>query len=210
MYSLVVNTYFLNTGPENMKIVMTETLSEITLTDQNKVSLVKDGALQPLLLLLLNNDVEIKKVSVKALLQLSSLPENGLQMIKEGVARPLLELLYCHSLESPTLLEQVVATIMHLALSTTHQQAEAEQVSFLDSEEDIFKFFSLISLTEPEIQNKILKAFQALCQSFYGFRIRKRLRQVSMFLKVLKLIKEIEQNRLRQQRAIFLVLVRYM
>ncbi|KAK7350966.1 hypothetical protein VNO77_10061 [Canavalia gladiata] len=167
----------LSTGPENMKIVMTETLSEITLTDQNKLSLVKDGALQPLLQLLETNDVETKKVAVKALLQLSSLAENGLQMIKEGVARPLLELLYAQSLQSPTLLEQVVATIMHLAISTTHQRAEAEQVSLLDSEEDIFKFLSLISFTEPEIQNKILKAFQALCQSFSGFRTRKRLRQ---------------------------------
>ncbi|KAK7317102.1 hypothetical protein RJT34_01058 [Clitoria ternatea] len=169
----------LSTGPENVKIVMTETLSEITLTDQNKLSLIKDGALQPLLQLLLNDDVEIKKVVVKALQKLSSLPENGLQMIKEGVAQPLLELLYCHSLQSPTLLEQVIATIMHLAISTTHQQAEAEQVSLLDSEEDIFKFFSLISLTEPEIQNEILIAFQALSQSFSGFRTRKRLRQIS-------------------------------
>lgn len=75
-----------------MKIVMTETLSKITLTDQNKLSLVKDGALQPLVQLLLNDDLEIKKVAVKALLQFSSLPENGLQMIKEGVAPPLLEL----------------------------------------------------------------------------------------------------------------------
>jgi len=164
-----------------MKIVMTETLSKITLTDQNKLSLVKDGALQPLVQLLLNDDLEIKKVAVKALLQFSSLPENGLQMIKEGVAPPLLELLYCHSLQSPTLLEQVVATIMHLAMSTTYQHAEPEQVSLLDSEEDIYKFFSLISLTEPEIQNKILRAFQALCQSFYGLRIRKRLRQVCTF-----------------------------
>ncbi|XP_061352427.1 U-box domain-containing protein 44-like [Gastrolobium bilobum] len=169
----------LSTGPENMKIVMTETLSEIELTDQKKIFLVKNGVLLPLLQLLLNNDVEIKKVVVKALLQLSSLPENGLQMIKEGVVQPLLELLYSQSLQSPTLLEQVVATIMHLAISTTHPQAEAEQVSLLGSEEDIFKFFSLISLTEPEIQNKILKVFHALCQSLSGFPIRKKLRQIS-------------------------------
>lgn len=181
MYSLVIITYFLHVGPENVKRVMAETLAEIPLIDQNKLSLVKDGALQPLLQLLLNDDLEIKKVSVKALLQLSSMPENCLQMIKEGVAQPLLELLYCHSLQSPTLLEQVVATIMHLAMSTTHQQAEAEQLSFLDSDEDVYKFFSLISLTDHEIQNKILKALQALSQSFYGFRIRKRLRQVSIF-----------------------------
>lgn len=177
-YSLIISTYFLDVGPENIKIVMAETLSEIPLTDQNKLSLVKDGALQPLLQLLVNNDLEIKNVAVKALLQLSSLPENGLHMLKEGVAQPLLELLYHHSLQSTTLLEQVVATIMHLAISTTHQEAVAGQVSFLASDEDTFKFFSLISLTEPEIQNKILKAFQALCQSFSGFSIRNRLRQV--------------------------------
>ncbi|CAJ1974430.1 unnamed protein product [Sphenostylis stenocarpa] len=183
------------TGPENMKRVMTETLSEISLTDQNKLSLVKDGALQPLLQLLLNDDVEIKKVSAKALLQLSNLPENGLQMIKEGVAQPLLELLYCHCLQSPTLLEQVVTTIMHLAKSTTHQQAEADQISFLDSEEDIYKFFSLISLTAPEIQNRILQAFQALCQSFYGFRIRKRLRQISAAKLLINLLEINTQKR---------------
>ncbi|XP_027365075.1 U-box domain-containing protein 43-like isoform X2 [Abrus precatorius] len=169
-----------------------ELLENLSFLDQNVIEMAKanylkplllklstDGALQPLLQLLLNNDVEMKKVAVKALLQLSSLPENGLQMIKEGVAQPLFELLYYHSLQTPTLLEHVVATIMHLAISTTHQQAEADQVSLLDSEEDIFKFFSLISLTEPDIQNKILKAFQSLCQSFSGFRIRKRLRQIS-------------------------------
>ncbi|KAE9587254.1 putative aminoacyltransferase, E1 ubiquitin-activating enzyme [Lupinus albus] len=178
----------LSTGPENMKIIMTETLSKIALTDQNKLSLVKDGALQPLLHLLLNNDVEIKKVVVKALLQLSTLPENGLQMIREGVAQPLLELLYCHSLQSPILREQVVSTIMHLAISTTHQQAEEEQVSLLDSEEEIFKFFSLISLTGPEIQSMILKAFQALCKSFSGFTTRKRLRQISAAIVLVHLV----------------------
>ncbi|CAL0327500.1 unnamed protein product [Lupinus luteus] len=178
----------LSTGPENMKIIMTETLSKIALTDQNKLSLVKDGALKPLLHLLLHNEVEIKKVVVKALLQLSTLPENGLQMIREGVAQPLLELLYCHSLQSPTLREQVVSTIMHLAISTTHQKAEEEQVSLLDSEEDIYKFFSLISLTGPEIQSMILKAFQALCQSFSGFTTRKRLRQISAAIVLVHLV----------------------
>ena len=165
---------------------MTETLSEIELTDQNKLSLVKDGVLRPLLQLLLNNDNEIKELVVRALLKLSSLPENGLQMIREGVAQPLLELLYYHSLPSPILCEQVVATIVHLAISTTHQQAEAEQVSLVNSEEDVFKFFSLVSLTEPDVQNKILKAFHALCQSFSGFTIRTRLRQVCTFIKVPK------------------------
>ncbi|KAI4338004.1 hypothetical protein L6164_016360 [Bauhinia variegata] len=166
-------------GSEDMKITMTEILSEITLTDQNKLSIMKDGALGPLLQLLLNDDMEIKKVAVKALQQLSSLPENGLQMIKEGVAGPLFELLYRHSLQSPALGEEVAVTILHLAISTTHQKADEGQISLIDSEEDIFKFFSLISFAEPEIQIKILRAFQAMCQSPSGFTIRTRLRQIS-------------------------------
>ncbi|KAK7308799.1 hypothetical protein RJT34_05046 [Clitoria ternatea] len=89
---------------ELAKIVMTETLSEITLTDQNKFSFIKDGTPQPLLQLLLNDNVEIKKVVIKALQKPSSLPGNGLRIIKEGV----------------------IATIMHLAISTTHHQAKAE------------------------------------------------------------------------------------
>ncbi|KAF7830749.1 U-box domain-containing protein 44-like [Senna tora] len=169
----------LYSGSENVKIIMTKALSEISLADQNKLSLVKDGALQPLLHLLSNTDLEIKKVALKALLQLSSLPENGLQMIREGVAQPLFELLYRHSLQSPALRELAAATIMHLAVSTTHQQSDQVQVSLLDSEEDVFKFFSLISLTGPYVQSKILETFQALCRSPSGFTIRERLRQLS-------------------------------
>ncbi|MED6163003.1 hypothetical protein PIB30_075824 [Stylosanthes scabra] len=176
------------TGSENMKILMAETMSEIELTDQNKLYLVKDGAVRPLLQLLLKNDVEIKKVVVKCLLKLSSLSENGLLMIKKGVTRPLLELLYSHSLQSPALQELIVATIMHLALSTTHQQAEEERVSLLDSEEEVYKFFSLVSLTEVNVQSMILKAFQALCQSLSGFTIRMWLRQISAAKVLIQLV----------------------
>ncbi|KAI9096707.1 hypothetical protein K1719_025886 [Acacia pycnantha] len=169
----------LSSGTENVKIIMTRTLSEIELTDHNKASIVKDGALQPLLQLLSNPDVQIKEVAVKALLQLSTLPENGLLMIKEGVAQSLFELLYRHSLQSTALREQATDTMMHLAMSTTHQRADEVQVSLLDSEDDVFKFFSLVSFTGPYIQSKILKTFLAMCQSPSGLTIRERLRQLS-------------------------------
>ncbi|XP_028789814.1 U-box domain-containing protein 43 [Neltuma alba] len=169
----------LSSGTENVKIIMAKTLSEIELTDQNKISIVRDGALQPLLQLLSNSDVKIKEIAVKALLQFSSLPENGLHMIREGVAQSLFELLYRHSLQSPTLREQAAATMMHLAMSTTHQRADEVQVSLLDSEDDVFKFFSLVSFTGPDIQSKILKTFMAMCQSPSGLTIRERLRQLS-------------------------------
>ncbi|KAM1183971.1 hypothetical protein ACFX19_002258 [Malus domestica] len=66
---------------------MARTLSEIELTDHNKLSIVKDGALGQLLELLSEGDIEKRKVGVKALLHLSNLPQNGLQMIREGSSR---------------------------------------------------------------------------------------------------------------------------
>ncbi|XP_008234691.1 PREDICTED: U-box domain-containing protein 43-like [Prunus mume] len=169
----------LSSGPQDVKVLMAGTLSEIELTDHNKLSIVKDGALGPLLQLLSHSDLEKRKVGVKALLHLSKLSQNGLQMIREGAVGPLFELLYCHSLLSPTLREQVAETIMHLAISTTTEEAAREQVSLLDSEEEIFKLFSLISLTGPDIQRSILKTFHAMCQSSSGSDIRRKLRQLS-------------------------------
>ncbi|KAM1472191.1 hypothetical protein ACFX14_042225 [Malus domestica] len=169
----------LSSGVEDVKMLMARTLSEIELTDHNKLSIVKDGVLGQLLELLSQGDTEKRKVGVKALLHLSNLPQNGLQMVREGAAGPLFELLYSHSLLSPTLCEQVAETIMHLATSTATQEAAQEQVSLLGSEEEIFKLFSLISLTGPDIQINILKTFHAMCQSSSGFDIRLKLRQLS-------------------------------
>lgn len=154
------------------------TLSEIELTDNNKLSLFEDGALQPLLVLLSHSDMEMKKVAVKALYNLSSVPQNGLRMIREGAAGPLFELLYRHSLSSPSLRGEVAVIIMHLAISTTTLEADQMHVSLLESEEDIFKLFSLISLTGPDIQQIILRTFHAMCQSHSGLDIRTKLRQV--------------------------------
>lgn len=162
---------------------MAKTLSEIDLTDHHKLSLVKDGgALGPLLQLLSHEDLGMKTVAVKALQNLSSLPQNGLQMIKEGAVGPLFEILYCHSLSSPSLREQVAVVIMHLAKSTNSPAADDEKISLLESGEDIFKLFSLISFTGPNIQRNILEAFCAVCWSSSGSEIRAKLRQVCMHL----------------------------
>lgn len=182
---MICNDYCLDAGPKNVRMIMAETLSEIELIDHNKLSILKDGALRPLLQLLSNGDLEMKKVAAKALLHLSNVLENGLQMIREGAVGPLFELLYRHSLSSPTLREQVAATIMHLATSTTLQEADQEQVFLLESEEDIFKLFSLISLTGPDIQISILQSFHAMCQSPPGFNIMLKLRQVRILVKSL-------------------------
>uniref|UniRef100_A0A5B6Z597 Putative U-box domain-containing protein 43 n=1 Tax=Davidia involucrata TaxID=16924 RepID=A0A5B6Z597_DAVIN len=171
--------HLLSSGPESVKMVMAKTLSEVELTDHNKLSLFNEGALGPLLQLLSHRDVEMKKVAIKALQNLSSVPQNGLQMIREGAPGPLFELLYRHSLSLPSLREQVAAIIMHLAISTTEQESDQTQISLLESEDDIFKLFSLISLTGPDVQRCILQTFHAMCESPSGLDIRTTLRQLS-------------------------------
>ncbi|KAK9292022.1 hypothetical protein L1049_019975 [Liquidambar formosana] len=85
---------------------------------------------------------------------------------------------------------------MHLAISTTAQGADQVQVSLVESEEDIFKFFSLISLTGPDMQQSILCAFHAMCQSPSGLDIRTKLRQLSA-VQVLVQLCEIDNHTVR-------------
>ncbi|KAM7467663.1 hypothetical protein LguiB_015225 [Lonicera macranthoides] len=186
----------LSSGPDNVQMVMAKTLSEIELTDHSKLCLSKDGALGPLIKMLSHSDIEMKKVAVKSLKNLSSIPQNGLQMIIEGAVCPLFEILYRHSLSLPSLREQVAETIMHLAAAIAVQEADQSEISFLESEEDIFKFFSLISLTGPDVQQSILRAFYAMCQSLSGFNIRINLRKISA-VQVLVHLCEAENERVR-------------
>ncbi|PSS03918.1 U-box domain-containing protein [Actinidia chinensis var. chinensis] len=167
----------LSSGPEDVKLVMATTLAEMELTDHNKSSLLEDGVLGSLLHLVSHSDTKMKIAAVKALQNLSSLPKNGMQMIREGAVHPLLNLLSHHTL--PALWEEVAATIMHLAISTTSQDLDETQVSLLESDEDIFKLFTLITLRGRTVQQSILRAFHAMCQSPSATTIKARLKQCS-------------------------------
>ena len=179
---MITSTWSFNAaGPEDVKCIMATTLAELELTDPNKSSLLEDGVLGSLLPLVSNGDLPMKTVAIKALKNLATLPKNGLRMIKEGAMPPLLDLLFHHSPAIPSLREQAAATIMHLAISTMSQESEQLQVSLLESDDDIFKLFSLINLTGPDIQKSILRTFFALCQSLSATNVKAKLRQVFLF-----------------------------
>ncbi|KAL9397068.1 hypothetical protein Peur_011321 [Populus x canadensis] len=184
----------LSTGPEDMKTIMASTLAELELTDHNKASLFEGGALGPLLHLVSCGDIPMKKVAVKALQNLSSLPENGLQMIKEGAVQPLLGLLFQHISSSSSLREQVATTIMHLAVSTVSQESSPTLVSLLESDDDIFKLFSLINLAGPDVQQNILLAFHALCQSPSASNIKAKLTECSAMQVLVRLCEQDDPN----------------
>ncbi|XP_073159079.1 U-box domain-containing protein 44-like [Henckelia pumila] len=185
-------------GPTSMQVIMAETLAEIELTDHNKLCLSRDGVLKPLLNMLHHSDIDVKNAAVKALQNLSGVAQNGLQLIKEGAKDPLFELLFNHTLSFPDIRENVAKTIMHLAFSTTTQDAFKDQISLLESkDDDVFKLFSLISLTEPDMQLTLLLTFQALCKSSSGSAVRTNLRQISA-VKVLIQLWEVEDLALRE------------
>lgn len=157
---------------------MATTLAEMELTDHHKASLLEGNVLGPLLHLVSRGDIQMKKVAVKALRNLSSVPQNGLQMIKEGAVGPLVDLLLHHSSSSSSLREETATAIMHLAVSTTYQESSQTPVTLLESDKEIFMLFSLINLTGPNVQQRILQTFNALCRSPSAGNIKTTLTQV--------------------------------
>ncbi|KAL2511252.1 RING-type E3 ubiquitin transferase [Abeliophyllum distichum] len=157
---------------------MAKTLGEMELTDHNKSSLVEEGVLDLLLVLISHDNIELRIVAIRALLNMSSLRKNGQEMIRKGVVRPLLDILYCHT-SSQSLRELVAAVLLNLSLSTARQDSGESQVLVLESDEDMYKLFSLINLTGPAVQEKILRALYAMCLSPSGTTVREKLRQYS-------------------------------
>ncbi|KAG6429446.1 hypothetical protein SASPL_107497 [Salvia splendens] len=164
-------------GPVAIQVIMADTLADLELTDHDKQCLSRDGALKPLLQMLQLDDIEVKSVAVRALDNLSGVASNGIQLIKEGAKSQLFELLFCHALSQ--LRQHVARIIMHLAMSTASPDASADQIRLLETEEDIFKLFSLVSFTGPDTQETLLHTFHALCRSPSGLDIRRELRQIS-------------------------------
>ncbi|AET02002.2 putative aminoacyltransferase, E1 ubiquitin-activating enzyme [Medicago truncatula] len=176
----------LSTGADDVKMIMAKTLAEMELTDHNKESLFVGGVLAPLLHLFLHNDLQVKTVATKALKNLSSLNRNGLEMIRQGAVRPLLDLLYHHSIHTSSLWEDVAAIIMQLAASTISQDIQTP-VLLLDSDDDVFNLFPLISVTQPGVQQNIIQTFYALCQSPSSSNIKTKLNECSAIPELVRL-----------------------
>lgn len=187
----------LSSGPEDIKLIMAETVAEMELSDHNKAALVEGGVLGPLLHLVSHNDTQMKRAAVKALQNLSSIPQNGLQMIKDGAVVPLLDLLYHHTLSAPSMREEAAETIMNLAVASAAHETSQTEVQLLGKEDDIFRLFSLITLTGPRVQKSIIRTFIAICQPPSAVEIRSKLRQCSG-LQVLIQLCELEEISLRQ------------
>ncbi|KAL7158960.1 hypothetical protein ABFS83_02G178000 [Erythranthe nasuta] len=178
------NNYFehllqrLSSGSDQVKMTMAKILAEMELTNHNKLFLVENGVLDILLVLISCDVVEMKVVAIQALLNLSTLKKNGQEMIKKGLVRPLLDILYRQT-SSQRLRELVASTMVHLALSTVPPDSDPTPVLMLESEEDVSELCSFISLTSPPLQQNILRAFHAMCQSRSSDIVKSKLREHS-------------------------------
>lgn len=171
----------INAGSESVQRLMVETLSELEMTDHGKLMVCENNTVSLLITMLSHNDINMKKAAILALEKLSSVPQNGLKIIKQNAAEILFGILFRESLSIPSLVEKIVATVMNLALSLTSQESDQMEILFLESEEDVFKLFSLVSLNGPNVQQNVLRTFLAVCQSPLGSSIRKTLRKVCSF-----------------------------
>ncbi|KAL8088594.1 hypothetical protein AgCh_038394 [Apium graveolens] len=185
----------LSSGPVDVKVKMAITLAQIEITDQYKSSLFEQGVLHSLLQLIEEGDDQMKEIAVKALRNLSNLPQNGWHMIRQGSVSTLLGLLY-HPSSSTGLREQAAATIMHLAISTTVESTDEAPVVLFESDEEINTFFSCINLAVPEVQESILRSFQAIAQSPSASNVMKKLNQGAS-IKVLVQLCELDDQNVR-------------
>ncbi|KZV40943.1 U-box domain-containing protein 44-like [Dorcoceras hygrometricum] len=195
------NNYFkyllqrLSAGPDHVQMAMAKTLGEMELTNHNKSSLVEDGVLDLLLVLISHDYVEMKIVAVGALLNLSTLTKNGQEAIKKQAVRPLLDIL-THQTSSQRLRELVSAVLVNLALSTIPENSAAIPVQLLESEEDILGLYSLINFMGPGVQQNILRVFHAMCLSPSAVIIKSKLRQRSSMPMLLRFC-EVDDSTLR-------------
>ncbi|RDX58012.1 U-box domain-containing protein 43, partial [Mucuna pruriens] len=176
----------LSSGPNDVKMIMATNLAEMELTDHNRESLFDGGVLVPLLQMFSHNDLKVKLVAIKALRNLSSSKKNGQEMIRQGAARPLLNLLFNLNIQTSSLREDVAIIIMQLAASTISQDAQMP-ILLLESGDDVFHLFNLVSVTQPVLQQNIIQTFYALCQTPSASFIRTKLKECSAVPKLVQL-----------------------
>ncbi|KAI3783842.1 hypothetical protein L1987_42930 [Smallanthus sonchifolius] len=186
--------HLLASGSESVQRLMVETLSELEMTDHGKLMVCENGTIELLVTILSHNDIDMKKAAILALEKLSGVPQNGLEIIKQNATEILLGILFRESLSIPSLVEKIVATVMNLALSLPSQESDHREILFLESEEDVFKFFSLISLNGPNVQQSVLRTFLAVCQSPSGLNIRNTLRKICAVQVLVQLCEHENQN----------------
>ncbi|KAJ8626394.1 hypothetical protein MRB53_019701 [Persea americana] len=145
-------------------------LEILSFDDQNVVQMAKVNYFKPLLQRISSGSNISKMIMATALADMELTDHSKAALFDDGVLKPLLQLVSHGNAE-------VAATIMNLAISATLPVASETPLAFLESDDDIFRLFSLVRLTGPGVQQSILRAFHAICQPPSAIDMRAKLRQ---------------------------------
>ncbi|KAL2514651.1 U-box domain-containing protein 44 [Forsythia ovata] len=159
--------HYLKEGSDMSKVLMATAISRMELTDQNKASLGKDGAIEPLVKMFNKGNLEAKLSALNALQNLSSLKENIQLLIHSGIVVALLQLLFSVTSVLMTLREPASAILAKISQSE----------SILVKQDVSQQMLSLLNLSSPVIQNHLLEALNNIASHSSASKVRKKMKE---------------------------------
>ncbi|KAH7436082.1 hypothetical protein KP509_05G001500 [Ceratopteris richardii] len=157
-------------GPEMTKILMATALAKMTLTDQSKAAIAREGAIPPLTKMISAGKLEAKSAALGVLQSLSTHPGNCDLMIDAGVIPLLLQLLFSVTSVFVNLKELASETLANLAT------ASSMEAKVLDSNDTVSQLLSLLNLVGPVNQGHLLRALNGMASPARATSMRAKLR----------------------------------
>ncbi|XP_012830700.1 PREDICTED: U-box domain-containing protein 44-like [Erythranthe guttata] len=158
---------YLIEGSEMSKVIMATAISRLELTDQNKASLGKEGAIAPLIEMFKTGNLEAKLSSLNALESLSNSEKNIQRLIHSGIVVALMQLLFS--------VTSVLMTLREPASAILAKVAKSEGI--LVKHEVVQQMLSLLNLSSPVIQNHLLEALNNIVSHSSASKIRKKMKE---------------------------------
>ncbi|KAL7126206.1 hypothetical protein ABFS83_14G169900 [Erythranthe nasuta] len=158
---------YLTEGSEMSKVIMATAISRLELTDQNKASLGKEGAIAPLIEMFKTGNLEAKLSSLNALESLSNSEKNIQRLIHSGIVVALMQLLFS--------VTSVLMTLREPASAILAKVAKSEGI--LVKHEVVQQMLSLLNLSSPVIQNHLLEALNNIVSHSSASKVRKKMKE---------------------------------
>ncbi|XP_041992482.1 U-box domain-containing protein 44-like isoform X2 [Salvia splendens] len=165
---------------EMSKVLMASAVSRLKLTDQNKAALGEQGAIEPLVSMFKEGNLEAKLSALNALESISNLNSNIQRLIDSGMVSSLLQLLFSVTSVLMTLREPASAILAKVAQSET----------ILVKHDVAQQMLSLLNLSSPVIQTHLLEALNNIASHPAASRVRKRMKENGAIPLLLQLVTE--------------------
>lgn len=175
---------YLEEGSDMSKVLMATAISRLKLTDQNKDSLGREGAIQPLVVMFNMGNLEAKLSALNALRNLSSSKENIQHVIKSGIVASLLQLLF-----------SVTSVLMTLREPASAILAKVSQCEGMLVKQNIAQqMLSLLSLSSPVIQRHLLEALNNIVSHVSASKLRRKMKESGAIRLIMPFLNEKDEH----------------